>query len=353
MDLLKEATTESLMITGIVMVMMLLIEYFNVFSKGRWSGYIQKSNWKQVLFSASLGATPGCVGVYAVVSLFMHRIIGFGGLLAALLATVGDEAFIMMSMIPGTYVILSIILFVLAIGAGIITSFVYRKNMIQPGAHMHEMIQHEEDVSAHFQWSNIVKNFRSITFPRAMLIFGNILLILGLITGILTHNEHPGMQETGHSSWDFMRITFLAVSIACLIIVTIVSDHFLEHHLWEHIIQKHFLRILLWTFGTLLVIGVLTEYLHLTSWLRANTFTVLILAMLVGVIPISGPHIAFITLFAQGTVPFCVLLANSIVQDGHGGLPLFAESQRSFFLAKGIKLILAFFVGILGMAIGF
>jgi hypothetical protein len=45
-----------------------------------------------------------------------------------------------------------------------------------------------------------------------------------------------------------------------------------------------------------------------------------------------------------GSCSVSILLANSIVQDGHGALPLFAESRSSFFLAKGIKLIPALIV---------
>ncbi len=43
---------------------------------------------------------------------------------------------------------------------------------------------------------------------------------------------------------------------------------------------------------------------------------------------------AFVTLFAQGLIPFSVLLASSIAQDGHGMLPLLAESKRGFLAVK-------------------
>jgi hypothetical protein len=39
------------------------------------------------------------------------------------------------------------------------------------------------------------------------------------------------------------------------------------------------------------------------------------------------------------------LLANCIVQDGHGAIPLFAESKKDFFIVKGIKVVLAAAVG--------
>ena len=79
---------------------------------------------------------------------------------------------------------------------------------------------------------------------------------------------------------------------------------------------------------------------------------VLVVAIIVGIIPESGPHLIFVTLFAQGSIPFSVLLASSIVQDGHGMLPLLAESRRAFLSVKIVNVIYALFIGITGYLIG-
>ena len=75
----------------------------------------------------------------------------------------------------------------------------------------------------------------------------------------------------------------------------------------------------------------------------------LIIAILVGIIPESGPHLIFVTLFAQGSIPFTILLANSIVQDGHGTLPLLAVSRSAFFWLKLINIGFGLLFGILGL----
>jgi hypothetical protein len=74
----------------------------------------------------------------------------------------------------------------------------------------------------------------------------------------------------------------------------------------------------------------LTNVLHLEAAIRSGRWIVLLIACLVGLIPESGPHLIFVTLFAQGVVPFSVLLASSVVQDGHGMLPMLAHSRREF-----------------------
>ncbi len=46
------------MITGFVFVMMLIIEYINVQTKGIWHDNLAKSHWKQYFLAAFMGAIP-------------------------------------------------------------------------------------------------------------------------------------------------------------------------------------------------------------------------------------------------------------------------------------------------------
>lgn len=82
-------------------------------------------------------------------------------------------------------------------------------------------------------------------------------------------------------------------------------------------------------------------------------YVVLIVAVLIGIIPESGPHLIFVTLFAQGSIPLNILLASSISQDGHGMLPVLAESKRSFLAVKIVNMIYALIVGLSTLLIGF
>ena len=66
------------------------------------------------------------MGGFATVSLYTHRIFSFGALIAMMIASSGDEAFIMLAMIPEQALILFVILFVIAIAAGIIVDTFYK-----------------------------------------------------------------------------------------------------------------------------------------------------------------------------------------------------------------------------------
>jgi hypothetical protein len=76
-------------------------------------------------------------------------------------------------------------------------------------------------------------------------------------------------------------------------------------------------------------------------------YLTILIAIIIGLIPASGPHFIFISMYLSGIVPISVLLASSITQDGHAGLPLLAESWKTFLLIKGIKIVLAFTIAIL------
>ena len=73
----------------------------------------------------------------------------------------------------------------------------------------------------------------------------------------------------------------------------------------------------------------------------------ILLAAAIGLIPESGPHMVFITLFAGGLIPFSVLFVSSMVQDGHTALPLLAESKGSFFKAKAVNFVVGLVLGLI------
>jgi hypothetical protein len=60
----------------------------------------------------------------------------------------------------------------------------------------------------------------------------------------------------------------------------------------------------------------------------------------------------FVLLFASGSLPLSILIANSIVQDGHGSLPLLAETRKGFFVVKSINIMVGLLVGIIGILTG-
>ena len=353
LHLFLDVLRNSVLITGLVIIMMLLIEYVNIHSHGRWFTRLRQNRFGQVVLGAGLGIIPGCMGGFAAVSMYSHKLLSFGALIAMMIASSGDEAFVMLAMIPKQALLLMTILFVVAVLAGLVVD-----RFSKPKHHHHEGCEdgyqiHEEDEKEENEDKSTLRNMRHASAERIALLLGIILFIVALTFGMFEH----GHEEVTHSQLNifdeyWINLVFAFLSLFVVWFIATTPEHVVKEHLWEHIIRKHFLSIFLWTFGALFVIQVGLHYFDLEQLISNNIPWMILLAVLVGIIPESGPHLLFVTLFATGTVPFSVLLASSISQDGHASLPLLAESKRSFIKAKIVNALVAAVCGYLCYFIG-
>lgn len=350
-DILLDALRAAILITGMVVVMMMMIESLNISSGGRFFSRLRGSKFGQIVVSALLGAIPGCMGGYAAVSLFSHGMISFGALVAMLIATSGDEAFVMFTLFPGKALWISLAILAIGIVAGLLTDYLGPKFGLKPyrlkacdEMHLHDEDKHEDKPAA------AKKRERHIlTWKRGIVFIGTALYIVALANGLLEHG-HEGAEEPEHGGFnllseDWMNMVFAVISVILLVVVAFGSDHFVEEHLWHHIIVRHVPKVFAWTFGVLVALGFITELVDVNEWISANIPLMILLATLIGIIPESGPHLIFVTLFAAGVVPAPVLLASCISQDGHASLPLLAESKGAFLRAKVINCLVALAAG--------
>ena len=82
MHLFIDILRNSILITGLVVVMMMMIESLNIESKGMLFKGLKKTKVGQVVIGALMGSIPGCMGGFATVSLYTHRLFSFGALVA-------------------------------------------------------------------------------------------------------------------------------------------------------------------------------------------------------------------------------------------------------------------------------
>ena len=409
MHLFIDILRNSILITGLVVVMMMMIESLNIESKGLIFKGLKKTRFGQVVIAALLGSIPGCMGGFATVSLYTHRMFSFGALVAMMIASSGDESFVMLAMIPQQAMILFAVLFVIAVIVGYLTDQINDRihlkrcsehdhsncgvetdctdGYVVHNADNHETSScHSEHTSGHPEHSVCHPEqsegtpVRHFGWKRICMLVGLAVFIVALASGQLAHDHgghgdchhghadchevhegchamHEGCHEgpEGHSinllDEQWMNVIFAGLSVIVLLVLIFASDHFVEEHLWNHVVRKHLPTIFAWTFGVLLVLGIGLQYVDIDRWISENTALMILLATLIGIIPESGPHLIFVTLFATGVVPFPVLLASSISQDGHASIPLLAESRKSFLWAKLINCVVAAGAGFAAMLI--
>jgi hypothetical protein len=330
-ELFISTLKQTVVITVFVLFMMVVIEYINIQTRNRWASGLQKSPLLQIVIAALLGTTPGCMGAFSVVSLYTHRMMGLAALVTVMIATSGDESFVMFAMFPGKALLLNGILLVIAILAGWIVHLFIRKK--DAGTPMGFEV-HNQDYCKCFSRSIIIPQLKSISFERAAMLLSTMVFITLLLTGLI-----------GEPVWNWERITFITGSLFLLFVFITVPDHFLKEHLYNHVVKKHLLRILLWTWGAFIVLHFVQTNALLGNLVHDNSYIILLIAVLIGIIPESGPHLVFVTMFSQHLIPFSILLTNSIVQDGHGMLPLLAESRMDFVKVKIINILVGLTVG--------
>ncbi|MBE6337700.1 MAG: hypothetical protein E7068_02720 [Lentimicrobiaceae bacterium] len=411
---------QTLIITTLVLGMMMVIEFINVRTGGLWSNKLQSKPWLQILFAIIMGIIPGCLGTYTVVSLYVHRVLNFPALMAALISTTGDEAFFMFSLFPEKALLINLILIVLSIIVAVILQLTMKNKFIGLHKEMSFPIHENESCShTHHHEHSVKSNIKNISFVRALLITMSLGVLIMVLSGVIDGSHHlnllmggqteesvihsleshqvaesPSHQDDCHShnhslqvnettsqqvdchnhshsqqvnettsqqvdchshnhnhshggEADWIRIILIVLFVTILIIVVVAEEHFLEEHLWQHVIKVHLPKIFLWTFGVILCLTIINNFVNIHEIIDSKPFIVLLVAILIGLIPQSGPHLIFLILFANGDLPLGIFLANCIVQDGHGALPLLAESRKAFFVSKGIKVVIAILVGVI------
>jgi uncharacterized membrane protein len=269
-----------------------------------------------------------------MVSLYTHKRVTIGAIVTTMIATSGDEAFVMLAMFPKTAIIMFAGLAVAGILTGWFTDAILLKNRKSSKELCCDFDMHSEWEPTRLNAEQLKKQWKHLSSTRAILVVSiSIFVILlvafktGLIEGTAAGNHHFGWEG----------ITLLTLLLAGLFIISTVSDHFLDEHLWEHVLKQHIPKIFFWTLGALGSMAILNNFVNLDNIIADNLWIVLFIAAAIGFIPESGPHLVFVSLFAAGKIPLSILIASSMIQDGHGMVPLLAHSRKDFISIKLIN----------------
>ena len=256
----------AIVISGFVFSMMLVIEYINVQTHGVWQRKLTNNSSKQYFLAAVLGIIPGCLGAFTSVALYSHRLISFGAIVTTMIATSGDEAFVMFAMFPKEALILTVVLLIVAILAGyLVDKIPYSKKLLFKMAD-NELPLHEKPNCQCFQKESLKDNFIKPSVYRVILAIVFAAMLIAVSLGMLA-----GKSEI------WIRVSIiLAISFSLFIVVT-VPEHFIKDHVWKHIVKVHLLKIFLWTFGTLLLLHFLMNYIDVESWLGNNLLIVMLI----------------------------------------------------------------------------
>ena len=273
---------------------------------------MRKGDIWQVPIASLLGALPGCGGAVVVITAFARGNIRLGAMVAALIATMGDAAFLLLAKEPTTYLkLMSISIFAAVISGWTVDKF-----------HRGEL------------YSSEIKNFEKIGIgklrarDKLFMFFAAPGLFLGILQLAQIDVNNFGVLVTVFG----LTGAFLSISIWVLSPISAVSSS-KDHPFTRSSEETSFVTV--WVIAGFLAyeysyafFGLDLEVLAEAAWVFLP-----ILAVLVGFIPGCGPQVLVTTLYLNGIIPFAALIGNAISNDGDALFPAIALTPRMAVIA--------------------
>jgi hypothetical protein len=363
-------------------IVLLLFGYINYKTKGRFIATLENAKGIQPIIGALLGITPGCGGAIFVMPLYIKGKVTFGTIIATLIATMGDAAFVLITSDFRAYIIVSVVSLVV----GIITGYIVDALHITGGikafektdedeqlSHIEKVhdsldvlahIGHEEgdevDRMLHHTGKKISKRIEYFTHTVGYLLFW-IIIVIGLVLGVILLTQVDVNTE--------LLIPNLGMIVGVIgtlsaIAYTIINKNFIANDDHEEEEQKLYSLketlihnaeetafVILWVFVAYLIYELTVHFIGgeqmLMSFMLASGVMSVIIGALIGLIPGCGPQIIFVSLYSKGMLPIAALIANAISQDGDALFPLIIMHKRSSLIATLVTTIPALLVGLL------
>ena len=315
---------------GVTLIIFVFLEKRN-FNLQR---FIEKNKNYEIPTSAFLGVIPGCGGAIMVMSLYTRGVVSFGSVLAALIATMGDAAFLLIASKPQAALIILPITFLTGIIFGYIVK-PFTKKFINK-------ISIKKDLNKNLPKNKIPKNFYS---------FWLMCLIPGIILGIL--NAFQIEISFYIFGIDLIHSFSFILAMYCILLwvfnpltdIQMASIH--ENSLRRVADTTCFVTVwVIIAFVTYELIDLSTKGIIFDSLKYFGPFIPL-MAIIIGFIPGCGPQIMITSMYVSGQIPMSAQIGNSISNDGDALFPAIAISAKAAIIATLYSAIPAIFIAYL------
>lgn len=316
--------------------------------KQRLAGRLSEAGFWQVPLAALLGALPGCGGAIIVVTQFVHGRMRFGSLVAVLIATMGDAAFLLLARDPAT----AGLVFGLAVLAAIVTGFLVNQ-------------LHEQDFMKVEPVARTLQEAPELRVPQGLQTLFWALLIPGAVIGLAAAFR---LEETLLRALGVPLAAVEALGLAggflCLMVwfsqpLNSWTARFARTCSGRHcpldaaIAETAFVSV--WVMTGFLAYELLIHFsgLDLAVYFAQLGVLVPLLAVVVGLIPGCGPQIVVTTLYLNGVVPLSAQLGNAVSNDGDALFPAIALAPRAALVATVYSALPALALGYGAWVLGY
>ncbi len=281
----------------------------------------------EVFISSFLGALPGCGGAIIVLTQYSRGKATFGSVVAALTATMGDAAFLLIAREPLTGLLILLISFFVGYVSGLLVNSLHGKSFMKMNGC--DLIRLNCKIS---------KYKTSKTLDLIWLA----LMIPGMIFGILSAFQ---IDLDAYFSNNFIEnpITFFGffAGSLCFImwIIPIISGFkYSPSGPNEKIIRRTVSDtnfITGWVILAFLAYELTVHFggFNIETIFKSYYMLIPLIAILIGFLPGCGPQILVTTLYLNGIIPLSAQIGNAISNDGDALFPAIALHPKAAFIA--------------------
>jgi hypothetical protein len=370
-------------VSAFVAVTVLLFSYIQYRTGGRLITLLEENKRLQPLAGGLLGLTPGCGGAIVAMPLYIRGTVSFGTVVAALGATAGDSAFVILALAPEAAIYAYGLAFVSAVsfgyaidwwglGVGRVDRAVARlgqpmtdggfatTNVADGGPSVENF---EGGSCGHEHGDADSENGVMTTVSHAVHVLWWAVAVGGLVAGVeyLRRGAPEVPLEFGLSFAALFTIAGLVGTTASFYLHFVgrrfigegqagrVRDDFRSaYDTFQHAAMETSM-VTVWVIAAYLIYeySVVIFAVDIGALAAAAGVLAPIGGALLGLIPGCAPQIVFAGVYAEGGIPFSALTANAISQDGDALFPLLAIDVKAAVVASIYTTIPALIVGVL------
>ena len=374
-----------LAVTVFVAAMVLLFSWLQYVTAGRFVVWIRENTRFQPVIGAMMGLTPGCGGAIIVMPMYARGYVTYGTVIATLIATLGDAAFVLIGAVfqDSSFLTPVIVVHLTSFLVGVLWGYVVDKLEVTPSAPLgrfgpkfgtDEPLGEEAAKAMEGEDSLIEDLPREIPEGWGYRVLHQgyrvwwAITAVGLCLAILLliwYAQDP--EYSPELVWDPTTrdgiVTWVGLIGTSLSIILYISsknffaddteatigdklnslDETLVHAASETAFVTFWVLIayLVFEFGMILSGISETDMSEHGSGAAA-----VLLAATVGLIPGCGPQIIAITAYIEGVISFPALVANAISQDGDALFPLLVRHKVASIWATIHTTLPAIIVGL-------
>ncbi|MGV9868630.1 putative manganese transporter [Rhodococcus koreensis] len=363
-----------------------------------WDRMVRHQGRLGPLYAALLSIPPGCSGVIATVSMYGRNLVSFGTVVAALLSTMGDSAWVLIAADLKLALLLKVLFVAVGAGVGSLVDLVHfdprpplrlgirqtsahgryptsttvllevpdsgsREALVDPAIISPTGLGSESTRSLPHRLLACCRGWRRNESPSRSLDTSVLVFWAAVGCGLvmkLPMEMNLVSEEYFENLFGIVNPYTVVGAVGCVAALTIavgsrrtadsccLSTGEQSHRTDLDAVAREASRIVVYVAIAYALWAVLTEGLGFDpSSLQLYGVTGIVLAALIGLLPSCGLEVIVAGLYVAGALPLPALLTYLLSHDGAGLIPLFALNRRAALTSTLVTTVPALAVGIL------